>query len=122
MNITGCETDERGRVKRRRVRRRHHPFAHGLRDLTSGPTFLRETDPPPKVSSEVTHAAPCSLVTPLPAEDLGRGAGHVHVVVRLPPLDRQVAAGEVEEGLAVGAAGEDGGDEDGAGAGAAGER
>jgi hypothetical protein len=57
---------------------------------------------------------------PAAGEDFCGGAGHVEVVVGLAPFEGEVAAGEVGEDFAVGAAGEDAGDADGAGAGAAG--
>ena len=56
------------------------------------------------------------------AEDFDGGAGHVDVVVGFVPFDLQVAAEQVDRDAAIGAAGQDAGDADGTGAGAAGER
>lgn len=57
---------------------------------------------------------------PFALKDFGGRAGHEDAVGGVVPVDAKIAAGEVERGAAGEALGEDAGDEDGAGPGAAG--
>src|SRR5689334_5722782 len=85
------------------------------------PTTTRRTIGPIAIMADSRNDKAKATLFELARKNLDGGACHVDVVVVLGPGQQEVAAGQVGGDLAAGPAGEDAGDADGAGAGAAGE-